>query len=476
MVEATKAGFLDRTLRNLRNAWQSIAGSEYGAETASMRPHLPDDDIPRLREQMLACLAARGGEVSARARAAALGRAYLNLDETGRRRFLAILAQEFDVDRPAVDAAITAVQQVDDIESRCVAEARLKRAMEAPRLRLLTQFNGLPDGIKFLVDMRAELLSLARQDPVFTPVETDLKGLLAAWFDVGLLELHEITWQSASAALLERLIAYEAVHAIKSWDDMKNRLATDRRCFAFFHPRMPDEPLIFVEVALVSGLADNVQVLLDESVPAGNPQKADTAIFYSISNAQKGLAGISFGNFLIKRVVDVLAAEFKGLKIFATLSPVPGFRPWLERALSDGEPHLLLAAERKALKKLADDSHGAKGALKALLEDVATWHRDPAVSEALKPPLMRLCARYLTQERRPDGKALDPVAHFHLTNGARMERLNWLADTSANGLRQSAGIMINYLYKLGEIDDNHEAYTGAGKIAASSAIRSLVKG
>lgn len=476
MVEATKAGFLDRTLRNLRNAWQSIAGSEYGAETASMRPHLPDDDIPRLRDQMLACLTARGGEVSARARAAALGRAYLNLDETGRRRFLAVLAQEFDVDRPAVDAAIAAVQEADDIEARRRAETKLKKAMEAPRLRLLTQFNGLPDGIKFLVDMRAELLSLARQDPIFKPVEVDLKGLLAAWFDVGLLELQEITWRSASAALLERLIAYEAVHAIKSWDDMKNRLATDRRCFAFFHPRMPDEPLIFVEVALVNGLADNVQLLLDESVPAGNPQKADTAIFYSISNAQKGLAGISFGNFLIKRVVDLLAAEFKGLKTFATLSPVPGFRPWLERALSDGEPHLLLAAERKAIKQIADGSRGAKGTLKALVEDVATWHRDPAVCEALRPPLMRLCARYLTQERRPDGKALDPVAHFHLTNGARMERLNWLADTSTNGLRQSAGIMINYLYKLGEIDDNHEAYTGAGKIAASSAIRSLAKG
>jgi malonyl-CoA decarboxylase len=476
MVEATKAGFLDRTLRNLRNAWQNIAGSEYGAETASMRPHLPDDDIPRLREQMLACLASRGGEVSARARAAALGRAYLNLDETGRRRFLTVLAQEFDVDRPAVDAAIATVLAAADPDARQRAETKLKKAMEAPRLRLLTQFNGLPNGIKFLVDMRAELLSLARQDPLFKPVEADLKALLAAWFDVDLLELQEITWRSASAALLERLIAYEAVHAIKSWDDMKNRLASDRRCFAFFHPRMPDEPLIFVEVALVSGLADNVQHLLDESVPVQDPQKADTAIFYSISNAQKGLAGISFGNFLIKRVVDLLALEFKGLKTFATLSPVPGFRPWLEHALSDGEPRLLLPAERKALKQVADGSRGAKGTLKTLIGNVATWHQDATVCEALRGPLMRLCARYLTQERRPDGKVLDPVAHFHLTNGARMERLNWLADTSANGLRQSAGIMINYLYKLGDIDDNHEAYTGAGKVAASSAIRSLTKG
>jgi len=476
MVEATKAGFLDKTLRNLRNAWQNIAGSEYDAKTASMRPHLPDDDIPRLREQMQACLTARGGEVSARARSAALGRAYLNLDETGRRRFLAVLAQEFDVDRLAVDAAISTVQDAGDSDTRRRAEAQLKKAMEAPRLRLLTQFNGLPDGIKFLVDMRAELLSLARQDPMFRPLEADLKSLLAAWFDVGLLELHEITWRSASAALLERLIAYEAVHAIRSWEDLKNRLAPDRRCFAFFHPRMPDEPLIFVEVALVNGLADDVQHLLDETIPAQNPLKADTAIFYSISNAQKGLAGISFGNFLIKRVVDVLAAELKGLKTFATLSPIPGFRAWLERALAEGEPRLLLSAERKALKRVAESPRGAKGTLKVLISDVATWHQDPTVCEILKPPLMRLCARYLTQERRPDGKVLDPVAHFHLTNGARMERLNWLADTSANGLQQSAGIMINYLYKQDEIDDNHEAYTGAGKIAASSAIRSLAKG
>ncbi len=476
MVEATKAGFLDRTLRNLRAAWQGIAGSEYGAQTASMRPHLPDDDIPRLREQMLACLAARGGEVSARARAAALGRAYLNLDETGRRKFLTVLAQEFDVDRAAVDAAIAAVLAAGDPAARLRAEAKLKKAMEAPRLRLLTQFNALPNGIKFLVDMRAELLSLGRQDPLFKPLEADLKGLLATWFDVGLLELQEITWRSAPAALLERLIAYEAVHAIKSWDDMKNRLASDRRCFAFFHPRMPDEPLIFVEVALVSGLADNVQHLLDESVPVQDPQKANTAIFYSISNAQKGLAGISFGNFLIKRVVDQLAQEFKGLKTFATLSPIPGFRPWLEQALADGEPRLLLPAERKALKQVADGARGAKGTLKTLVGDVATWHQDATVCEVLRGPLMRLCARYLTQERRPDGHALDPVAHFHLTNGARMERLNWLADTSANGLQQSAGIMINYLYKLDEIDSNHEAYTGTGKVAASSAVRSLAKG
>jgi len=476
MAEKTRESLLDRTLRNLRTAWQGIAGSEYDAEAASMRPHLPEEDAAKLRTQMRDCLEGKGGAVSARARAAALGRAYLNLDETGRQRFLKVLAEDFDVDREAVDAAIQQVSAATTDQGRRKAEARLKASLEAPRARLLAQFSALPNGIKFLVDMRDELLSLARHDSVFRPVEADLKELLTSWFDVGMLELKQITWTSASAALLERLIAYEAVHTIQSWDDLKNRLAPDRRCFAYFHPRMPDEPLIFVEVALVDGLAENVQELLDESAPEQDPQAADTAIFYSISNAQRGLAGISFGNYLIKRVVDQLSHEFPGIKTFATLSPIPGFRRWLDAALSEGAPGLLLPGERKALKDIADESRGAKGALKALL-GAPDWHLDGHRAEKLRVPLMRLCARYLTQEKREGtDRVLDPVAHFHLSNGARMERLNWLGDTSEAGLLRSGGMMINYLYKLGEIDANHEAYTGTGRIAVSSSIKALAKG
>ena len=451
MADETKGGFLDRTLRNLHHVWQNIAGSQYDAEAASMRPHLPDEDVRRLREQMRACLDARGGEVSARARAAALGRAYLNLDEIGRQRFLRVLAEDFDVDEEGVNAAIDAVRAATEPGERHKAEAKLQDALEAPRVRLLTQFNALPEGMKFLVDMRAGLLSLARKDPIFKPVEADLKRLLTSWFDVGLLELQQITWDSAPASLLERLIAYEAVHAIQSWDDLKNRLSSDRRCFAYFHPRMPDEPLIFVEVALVGGLAGNVQELLDEEAPVQDPQKADTAIFYSISNAQKGLAGISFGNFLIKRVVDSLNAEFKGIKTFATLSPIPGFRTWLERNM----------AEDETAQRLADDPD---------------WHQNPETADALRTPLMRLCARYLAKEKRDQGTALDPVAHFHLTNGARLERLNWMADTSDAGLQRAGGMMVNYLYKLGDIDANHENYSGSGKIVASPSIKALAKG
>jgi malonyl-CoA decarboxylase len=238
---------------------------------------------------------------------------------------------------------------------------------------------------------------------------------------------------------------------------------------------MPDEPLIFVEVALVEGMADNVQNLLDPTAPVHDPNEADAAIFYSISNAQAGLSGISFGNFLIKRVVDRLSHEFPKLKTFATLSPIPGFMPWLRTRVAEGDSGLLLPSERKALAATAGLQRGVKGWLKETLER-PDWVNDGAVVKALKAPLMRLCARYLAQEKRARGMALDPVGHFHLSNGARMERLNWMADRSAKGLEQAAGMMINYRYDLGRIDANHEAYRSTGKPALSSAMKALLKG
>lgn len=459
MPDGVQEGLLDRTLRNFKVAWRDIARS-----SGQVDPDLPKDDIDHLRRQMLDCLSGKGGEVSARARAAALGQSYIGLTPVGRERFLRLMATEFGPDRKAALKAVEEFKAATP-ESWLDARASLQRNLEAPWIRLLMQFNDLPDGIKFLVDMRTELLSLSRRDVQFQPIERDLRKLLASWFDVGFLELRQITWES-SAAMLEKLIAYEAVHEIASWNDLKNRLDSDRRCFAYIHPRMPDEPLIFVEVALVNGMAGNVQELLDEDAPVADPQKADTAIFYSISNAQKGLAGISFGNFLIKRVVGSLSQEFPNLKTFATLSPVPGFRKWLDGRLAEGDSRLLTPAERKELKKL-ESGVGAKGSLKRALNN-PQWIHEPATVDTIKAPLMRLCARYLTEEKRPVARALDPVAHFHLTNGARMERLNWLGDISPKGIEQSAGMMINYLYKLGDIDANHEAYSGEGKVAAAS--------
>jgi malonyl-CoA decarboxylase len=428
-MDDDRSGWLSR-FRSLRGLWRDIAQA-LGA-TPQIKAHLPIEDADLLRQQMRQCLEARGGEVSARARAARLGRTYLDLNATGRSNFLKLLAEEFDSDTAVIDAAMANVSAAPDHAARLRAERRLKALLDPPRMRLLTQFTSLPEGVKFLVDMRAELNQLAKEEPVFAPLADDLKSLLAGWFDIGFLELQRMTWRSP-ALLLEKIIAYEAVHAIQGWADLKNRLDSDRRLYAFFHPRMPDEPLIFVEVALTRGLADNIQRLLDENAPVEDAERADTAIFYSINNAQRGLDGISFGNFLIKKVVDDLSHELPNLKLFATLSPIPGFRGW---------------AERNGLASELDGSSEER--------------------------LTRLAARYLTEISPETGRVRDPVAHFHLSNGARLERLNYRADSSARGLSQSAGMMVNYLYKLSEIEENHEAYSGQGRVAMSAAIKSLV--
>ncbi|CDK98551.1 Malonyl-CoA decarboxylase [Magnetospirillum gryphiswaldense MSR-1 v2] len=471
MTQVMVPSLLDR-IKGLAKSWLDVAGSAKGCEALNFAPDLSDDDLACLRGQMQACLDGKGGEVSARARAAALGREYLSLSTEGRRRFLKLAADEFGPDSHAVDQAMEALRQAP-ADKRALAEQRLRQVLEPPRLTLLTQFNALPEGVKFLVDMRAELAVLAKGDAGLRALEADLKGLLAAWFDVGFLELRRLTWASP-ANVLEKLIHYEAVHAIHGWDDLKNRLDSDRRLYGFFHPRMPDEPLIFVEVALVQGMSGDIHQLLDLNAPPGNPEAADTAIFYSINNAQRGLNGISFGNFLIKRVVEELTREFKSLKTFATLSPLPGFRPWLEAKLGTGEPGLLTGPEHRALAQISNGL-AAKGSLKTLLADPA-WIDDSHLAETLRAPLSRLAARYLAEERKGADRAIDPVAHFHLSNGARIERLNWLADTSAKGLAQSCGLMVNYLYKLDDIETNHEAYAGRGKVVISQGVKALLKG
>src|SRR5438874_6049348 len=325
---------------------------------------------------MLSCLDGRGGEVTARARAAELGRTYLALNPGGRERFLRLLASEFDTDHDAVDRCCAGLAAVDTTAERIAAERALRAALLPPRVTLLRQFNALPEGVKFLVDRRAELIAIANGDFVLRGLADDLRDLLANWFDIGFLELQRITWD-APASLLEKLMAYEAVHEIRGWTELKNRLEADRRCFAFFHPRMPDERLIFVEVALVTGMTGDIHALLDEAAPITDPHLADTAIFYSISNCQAGLAGISFGDFLIKRVVDALAIELPGLKVFATLSPVPGFRAWLEEQTRAGRGDLLLPAERIAIEAMGEGASGRD--LPALLDRQA----DPGIAAVL---------------------------------------------------------------------------------------------
>jgi malonyl-CoA decarboxylase len=457
---AIEAGLMNRAMQRVASLWRDLASVVHRS------PQAPNDFAEEFRE----CLQARGGEVSARNRAASLAERYRGLDEAGKLDFLRALAS-FDSNAAAVTSAIEKLSTATDAALRAIALAGLRRALEPPRLKLLTAFAAIPDGVKFLVEMRAELLRLKDDEPPLQALETDLKGLLASWFDVGFLELRAIDWKSP-AALLEKLVQYEAVHRIRTWRDLRNRLDSDRRCYAFFHPRMPDEPLIFVEVALERGMAASVQKLLDEKAPLQDAGQADTAVFYSINNCQRGLDGISFGNFLIKRVVELLAAEFPKLKTFCTLSPMPGFRAWLDKSLAN-KTALLTAEEEAALT--AANGGAALDCARALAD--RAWLKQEALSRALGPMLIRLGAQYLLKEAPAGraGRALDPVAHFHLSNGARVERLNWRADVSENGLRQSCGLMVNYLYDPASIENNHEAYVGDGQRAASGGLKRLVK-
>jgi malonyl-CoA decarboxylase len=437
---------LARAISRLRDRWRDIAESAHHVITRLPQEELSRRDFTRVREEIIACIEGRGGDVASRARAAALGQTYLGLSDAGRRQFLGVLATENVIAPESVADMTRAV--LDAGESVQTDMRDLRAALEPPARQVFRQFNSLPEGIKFLVDLRADLIRFRSSDPALAQLEGDLRGLLASWFDTGFLELRRITW-SAPAALLERLANYEAVHEVRNWRDLKNRLDTDRRCYAYFHALMPDEPLIFIEIALVAEMSAAIEPLLDTDAPLGNPNDATTAIFYSISNCQAGLAGISFGNALIKRVVHDLIHEFPGLKTFATLSPIPGFTAWLKGREVTQTPLEAILAKR-------------------------TWSRDPATANAVKDPLLKLCAHYLVEETRRGGGALDPVAHFHLSNGARIERLDWLGDQSSRGLRSSAGIMVNYLYRLDQIDENHEAYT-SGKISYSPAIKALLR-
>lgn len=461
-----KEGLFETTWQNLRSAWREIIRVSTRSDTS--RDANPDT----LRKHIRACLDEHGGEVSARSRAAGLARSYLGFSQEERRAFLRLLNSEFGVDSAAVDRAIEALKTASTEHEREGCQRRLRRALQPERVMLLRKFNTLHSGPRFLVELRRELIDLKKESPELEHLEADLKDLLRAWFDIGFLELQSISWNSP-ASLLEKLGHYEAVHRIRSWQDLKSRLDSDRRCFAFFHPCMPEEPLIFIEVALVNGLADQIQALLDERASPIEPDEADTAIFYSISNTQKGLVGISFGNFLIKQVVDQLRREQPNLKRFATLSPIPGFLDWLFEELREGRV-TVRPAEAKRLNALTGDGDPPEKLAAAL--QGTKWARDEELSATLRPILLRLCASYLLEAKRSDGlRARNPVAHFHLSNGARIEQLNWLADVSTKGMQDSAGIMVNYLYRLDRIERYHEEYRSKGKIAASSTVAALVK-
>jgi malonyl-CoA decarboxylase len=391
------------------------------------------------------------GEASGVACACELLDAYTASTPEVKLQFLKLLAERFGADPEKISASI----------SRYLANptpelARHLHETAEPRLQeLLRRLNLPPGGTSILVRMRADVLQGIAAHPELKRIDADFRHLFVSWFNRGFLVLRRIDW-STPASILERIIQYEAVHEINGWSDLRGRLdPPDRRCFAFFHPTLVDDPLIFVEVALTRGIPEAIAPLLDESRMPIDPRRATTAVFYSISNCQPGLQGVSFGNFLIKQVVENLRRDLPHLKTFVTLSPVPGFRQWLSReagaSLSD--------TDREALKVI----------------DRAGWHQAPQDVSLVQSILLRSVGTYLLNAKHSSGKPRDPVARFHLNNGARLEKVNWLGDVSAKGLREAAGFMVNYIYDLDEIEKNHEEFARNRAVASSRQVRNLLR-
>lgn len=383
-----------------------------------------------------------------------------------RRDLWLLMSEIFVADPEKAKAAQAQFAAALGTPDEAAAEVDYRRATVSPRRRLLQRFSVYPEGIPFLVAMRAEMQPVLKSDRRLRALDVEMEYMFSTWFDVGFLDLRRISWDSP-ASLVEKLIKYEAVHDIKSWADVKNRLDSDRRCYGFFHPRLPGEPLIFVEVALVDEMADSITPLLDESAAAADLDRATTAIFYSISNTQNGLRGVSFGDSLIKRVVETLKEEFPRLKTFATLSPIPGFRAWLGKNMS---AHLARMDDRhraELARVTGVDAPGAVELLAALDKPLDLGEASP-----LRQLLLTAAAHYLGGEMN-DGKPADPVARFHLGNGARVERLNWAGDPSGKGIKQSYGLMVNYLYDLRRLD-KHRALLAQGKVPISGDIDDLL--
>ena len=397
--------------------------------------------LRRTLQELRAIIDTRVSEVEGGVRAKGVAQWYAQAAPSERRDMWLLMSEQFVADAQKTQAAQAQFAAAVGTADEAVAEVRYRRATVSPRRRLLQRFSAFPEGIRFLVDLRADMLPHLKSDKRLAALDVEMEYMFSTWFDVGFLDLRRISWDSP-ASLIEKLIKYEAVHDIKSWSDVKNRLDSDRRCYGFFHPRLPDDPLIFVEVALTHDIADCITPLLDESADLEDLNLATTAIFYSISNTQAGLRGVSFGDSLIKRVVETLKGEFPKLKTFVTLSPIPGLRAWLGKNV----PELASQLQDTDVLSLPEKS-------------------------PLRLSLLQQAAHYLGREVA-DGKPVDAVAKFHLGNGARVERLNWAGDPSGKGVKQSYGVMVNYLYDLKRLD-KHRALLAQGKIPVAKAIEDL---
>ena len=393
------------------------------------------------------------GEASGVALAREILTQYADLTTGPRIAFFEALSVRFGVDRERIDAAVDAWTREGSDETA----AELHLAAEPRRQELFRRLNLAPGGTQALVSMREDLMDALVHREDLASVDQDFVHLFSSWFNRGFLVLRHIDW-STPAIILEKIIRYEAVHQIRDWDDLRRRIdPPDRRCYAFFHPALNDEPLIFVEVAFTADIPNAIGPILSKDGNTLEPERATTAVFYSISNCQRGLSGVSFGSFLIKQVVEEVSREFSRLSTFVTLSPVPGFAKWLARERRSETPTLT-----------ADD-------LAPLAElDQPDWWQNGA-AERLEEPMLRAAATYFVSAKGRGGLPLDPVARFHLGNGARLEQLNFLADLSEKGLVQSHGLMVNYQYDLDDIEKNHEAFAEHRAVVAANGIRKLAR-
>ena len=411
------------------------------------------DEAESGMQALVDALVSGRGEASGVALARQILNHYRILNTEERRAFFRYLAAA-PVLQPDTDSVMEAAEAYLN-EPGDLTLARLQGAVESPRQEFFRRLNLAPGATAEIVAMRRDLLRMPKDDPAFQIVDHDLKHLLYSWFNRGFLVLRRIDWQTP-ASILEKIIAYEAVHEIKGWEDLRRRLdVNDRRCFAFFHPSLVDEPLIFVEVALGNDIAGAIGPVLNEERIAAPLEAPTTAVFYSISNCQEGLNGISFGNFLIKQVVEELARELPSLTTFVTLSPVPNFSRWLDRVMADDSDGVITPEDRKVLAALKDPD----------------WVETAGENDALKTTVLALAAHYFVNAKSDRNRPVDPVARFHLGNGARLERINWLGDCSNKGLAQGHGLMVNYRYEIKDIEKNHEAFANDGRIAASRAVK-----
>jgi malonyl-CoA decarboxylase len=443
-LEAAPAFLID-LIDTLTVRGRALLGQKAGQEIVSQ------ETLAALGEMLIS----RRGEASGVALAQTLLASYAAADSGERLAFLKALGERFGPDRTRIETAIEALRQ----DTGPDALEALHAAAEPRRQELIRRLNLAPGGTSALVRMREDLLGYLPKHPDLKPVDTDFVHLFSSWFNRGFLVLRPIDW-TTPANILEKIIRYEAVHEIRDWGDLRNRVEPeDRRCYGFFHPQLVDEPLIFVEIALTKEIPEAVAPLLDQSRNPIAASEATTAVFYSISNTQKGLGSVSFGNFLIKQVVEDLKRELPSLKTFVTLSPVPGFARWLERERKTDDSASLSPAAKDALRRL----------------DAPDWHADPEIREQVRAVLLPAAAHYFLKAKDSKGRPLDPVARFHLGNGARLERLNFLGDLSPKGLKQSHGLMVNYLYALDEIEKNHEAFAERGTVAASPVVRKTLR-